>query len=218
MTPFCYGVSVEATLAIRHAGCYTSQLTLDHPVRITVLSGHQTRDGAVGLWELTGPDAALPAAFADLKAHPNIRRADVLDRREGAWVLETVDAEAGVSSALIGAGLVFLPPVVIADGLETYRVFAVERKQIDRAIRALGPKNPVTVLSARERVAGVGALATLTAKQRETLELAVREGYYERPKRTDLDRLAKKLKVSRPALAERLQRAEGKALAGLVGQ
>lgn len=209
---------MEAVLEVAHAGCYTSRLTLDHPVRVTVLSGHATPAGSVGLWELSGPDAALPLALADLKSHPNIRRASVLQKRPGAWILETLDTEAEVSNALIGAGLVFLPPVVISGGTETYRVFALTRRQVDAAVRALKPRNGVRVLALRERVAGVGALASLTGKQREALALAVREGYYARPKRTDLDALARKLRVSRPALAERLQRAEGKALGALLGE
>lgn len=209
---------MEAILEVRHAGCYTSALTLDHPVRISVLSGHSTAEGSIGIWELAGPDEVLPAAFAQLCAHPHIRRAEVLQRRKGAWILETLDTEAEVANALIGAGLVFLPPVIIADGTETYRVFALERKQVDRAVKALTPKNEVRVLSIHERVSGVGALAGLSDKQREALALAVREGYYERPRRTDLDKLAKAAGVSRPSFSERLQRAEAKVMRGLLGE
>ncbi len=208
---------VEAVLEVRHAGCYTSRLTVEHPVRVTVLSGHSTPEGSVGLWELSGPDDALAGAFSDLLSHPHIERADVLQKRPGAWILETLDTEAEVANALIGAGLVFLPPVIIANGTETYRVFALDRKQIDRAIRSLGPENPVRVVSLRERVSGVGALSGLTDKQREALALAVRAGYFDRPKRTDLDAIAKSLRVSRPAAAERLQRATSKVLEALLG-
>lgn len=209
---------MEAILEVTHAGCYTSQLTLDHPVRISVLSGHSTPHGSIGLWELAGPDEALPAAFEQLKAHPHIERADVLQRRKNAWILETLDTEAEVANALIGAGLVFLPPVIIANGTETYRVFALERKQVDRAVKALAPENTVRVLSIHEHVTGVGALASLSDKQREALELAVRSGYYDRPRRTDLERLAGAAAVSRPSFSERLQRAEGKVLRALFGE
>ena len=118
---------MEAIIEVEHAGCYTSDLTRRLGVAITVLSGHQTPRGSVGLWELSGPDAMLPVAVAELKEHPNIARCDVLRRDPGGWVLETVDREAEVSGALIAAGLVFLPPVLIRDGTETYRVFALER-------------------------------------------------------------------------------------------
>lgn len=206
---------MEAILEVEHAGCYTSDLTRRLGVAITVLSGHETPQGSVGLWQLTGPDAALPRAVEDLRAHRNIARVDVLRRTPGAWVLETVDKEAEVSGALIRAGLVFLPPVHIRDGTETYRVFALERAQVDKAVKALSRKNKVHVRAVRETVLALSPLARLSQPQREALELAFREGWYERPRRTDQDRLARKLKVSRPAVAERLQRAEANLMRAL---
>ena len=206
---------MEAILEIEHAGCYTSDLTRRLGVAIKVLSGHTTSEGSVGLWELSGEDAVLPRAVDELRAHRNIRRADVLQKRPGSWILETVDTEAEVANALIGAGLVFLPPVVIAGGTETYRVFALDRKQVDRAVKALSKRNRVSVRSVRDRVVTASPLAGLTPKQRETLEAAWREGWYDRPRRTDQDALARKLKVSRPALAERLARAESNVMRAL---
>lgn len=182
---------------------------------ITVLSGHQTPEGSVGLWDLSGPEEALPLAMRELRAHPHIRRADVVQKRPGSWILETVDTEAEVSSALIGAGLVFLPPVLIAQGTETYRVFALDRKQIDRAVKALSKRNKVHVRSVRERVVSASPLASLTPAQREALEAAWRDGWYDRPRRVDQERLAQRLGISRPALAERLSRAEANVMRAL---
>lgn len=206
---------MEAILEIEHAGCYTSDLTRRLGVAITVLSGHETPQGSVGLWQLTGPDAVLPRAVEELRAHRNIARVDVLRQTPGAWVLETVDREAEVSGALIRAGLVFLPPVHIRDGTETYRVFALERAQVDRAVKALSRRNKVHVRAVRETVLAPSPLARLSPAQREALELAFREGWYDRPRRTDQARLARKLKVSRPAVAERLQRAEANLMRAL---
>jgi predicted DNA binding protein len=208
---------MEAVLEVTHAGCYTSKLTMEHPVMISVLSGHATREGNVGLWEMTGPEDALAAAVAQLEDHPNIVRVDVLQRRDGSWILETLDTEAEVANALIGAGLVFLPPVLIRNGTETYRVFAIDRHQVDNAVKALEPKNTVRVLALREHVTSLGALSGLTEKQRAALEAAVRDGYYDRPRATDLDTLARKLGVSRPTLGEHLARAESKVMHGLFG-
>ena len=206
---------MEAILEVEHAGCYTSDLTRRLGVAITVLSGHETPQGSVGLWQLTGPDAVLPRAVEELRAHRNIVRVDVLRRTPGAWVLETVDKEAEVSGALIRAGLVFLPPVHIRDGTETYRVFALERAQVDKAVKALSRRNKVHVRAVRETVLAPSPLARLSQPQREALELAFREGWYDRPRGTDQDRLARKLKVSRPAVAERLQRAEANLMRAL---
>jgi predicted DNA binding protein len=206
---------MEAVIEVDHAGCYTSDVTRRFDVAITVLSGHQTPEGSIGIWELAGADDAIPGAVAALKEHPNLPRVDVLRKAPGAWILETLDTEAEVASALIGAGLVFLPPVRIRGGTETYRVFALDRKQVDRAVKALSKKNRVVVHALRERVSAGSPLAALTTKQREALEAAYREGWYDRPRRVDQERLASKLRVSRPSLTERLARAEANVVRAL---
>lgn len=57
-------------------------------------------------------------------------------------------------------------------------------------------------------------LTELTETQRETLEVAVTNGYYDEPKDISLDALAAQLDVSKSALSRRLKRAE----ANLVSQ
>jgi len=56
----------------------------------------------------------------------------------------------------------------------------------------------------------------LTKKQREVFELAIKEGYYDVPKRTDLKELAKITKVSIATCQEHLRRAEAKIIPRLV--
>ena len=51
---------------------------------------------------------------------------------------------------------------------------------------------------------------SLTDKQRQIFGLAVDEGYYDIPKRTDLTKLAKLMKISVATLQEHLKRAESK--------
>nr|WP_303651838.1 helix-turn-helix domain-containing protein [Halovenus rubra] len=53
-------------------------------------------------------------------------------------------------------------------------------------------------------------LGTLTDKQRETLEFALHEGYYERPRKVELSTLAKQLGISKSATSQRLRTAETK--------
>lgn len=50
----------------------------------------------------------------------------------------------------------------------------------------------------------------LSPKQKEAIELAVKEGYYEYPRKIDLEKLAKITKVKRQTFQEHLRRAEKK--------
>lgn len=56
----------------------------------------------------------------------------------------------------------------------------------------------------------------LTDKQKEVFELAVKEGYYDIPKRTDLIKLAKAMEISVATYQEHLKRAEAKIVPRLV--
>jgi predicted DNA binding protein len=53
-------------------------------------------------------------------------------------------------------------------------------------------------------------LDRLTEKQREALEFALAEGYYERPRGVDLGTLAEELDISKSAVSQRLRTAETK--------
>lgn len=51
-------------------------------------------------------------------------------------------------------------------------------------------------------------LDVLTEKQRDTVELALEKGYYDRPRGTDLAELASRLDISRSAVSQRIRAAE----------
>lgn len=61
-------------------------------------------------------------------------------------------------------------------------------------------------------------LSVLTDKQRQTVELALREGYYERPREADLTELAEQLDLSKSAVSQRLRTAERKLIKSTLGQ
>jgi len=56
----------------------------------------------------------------------------------------------------------------------------------------------------------------LTEKQKKAFELAIKEGYYDIPKKTDLKKLAKIMKVSLATFQEHLKRAEAKIIPRLL--
>ncbi|WP_265111761.1 helix-turn-helix domain-containing protein [Halosolutus halophilus] len=56
----------------------------------------------------------------------------------------------------------------------------------------------------------------ITDKQRETALTAVKSGYYETPRRTDLDELADRLDVSKSAVSQRLSAVESTLVTSLV--
>lgn len=61
-------------------------------------------------------------------------------------------------------------------------------------------------------------LDVLTDKQRETLELALRMGYYERPRDANLTDLSDELGISKSAVSQRLRTAEIKLIKTALGR
>lgn len=61
-------------------------------------------------------------------------------------------------------------------------------------------------------------LTDFTSKQRETIESAIRQGYYTRPREVTLAELAAEFGVSEQALAQRLSRAEQKIMEQLISE
>lgn len=59
-------------------------------------------------------------------------------------------------------------------------------------------------------------LSSLTGKQREAMEIAIREGYYARPREISLSELATTFDISQQALAQRLARAEEQIMKQLI--
>lgn len=57
----------------------------------------------------------------------------------------------------------------------------------------------------------------VTDKQREALEVAVEEGYYDRPREADLGVLAERLGVSKSAVSQRLNAVESNLVQTLIG-
>lgn len=56
----------------------------------------------------------------------------------------------------------------------------------------------------------------LTTKQKQALDLAVKHGFYEVPRKVELEQLAKAVKISRQAFSEHLRKAEAKLIPKLA--
>ncbi|GAA0234952.1 hypothetical protein GCM10009000_058030 [Halobacterium noricense] len=92
----------------------------------------------------------------------------------------------------------------------------------DEAIRTAASELPNGIHLRLERLGeyrpSAGRLSSmLTERQLELFELAVREGYYEVPRRTTHRNLAETLDISTGTVSEHLQRIEAKLISGYLG-
>lgn len=98
------------------------------------------------------------------------------------------------------------------DGFEDWEVASWDRKALMKIMSI--PDMEVKIKSVRNIKLGEIFLPhiypKLSPKQKEAVELAVKEGYYDFPRRINLEKLAKISKVKRQTFQENLRRAEKK--------
>ncbi len=112
--------------------------------------------------------------------------------------------------------LLVKPVHASSDGWEYWEVGCIDRKELNRLVMSAKRNYHGKLFSLKqEKVSSVSSLAVspgLSEKQRQCLDLAVREGYYEYPRRINMTELAKIARISYSTFQEHLSRAEAKVL------
>jgi len=106
------------------------------------------------------------------------------------------------------------PVVQRTDGFEDWELASWDKKELMKIFKI--PIYRVKLVSIEKRKLTDIVLShlspDLTSKQKQAIQLAMKKGYYEFPRKIDLVRLAKLSGVSRPSFQERLRKAEKKVI------
>jgi predicted DNA binding protein len=99
-------------------------------------------------------------------------------------------------------------PIVIEGGTQIHHLLAPNQEAFRKAFDTLRERfSKVHVLKIRRSPRG-SLGPGLTDKQLDAIKLAISNGYYDMPRKAEIKNLAKKLKIKRVAMQERLRRAE----------
>ncbi|QLG28993.1 helix-turn-helix domain-containing protein [Halorarum halophilum] len=195
------------------------------PAMYRVLSDAPYLDRVVGLhWNVSGDRLGLMVyAEGDAEAfRDGIRRiAAVLDFElvsagDGRFYAYLRNELNELSRRLFGTftrgSLLVVPPLVYGDGSVTFSVFG-PRDEVQAAIEQVPSPFEVTV----DAVSGMGATpglvgTSLSARQREAVEVAIDVGYYEVPRQGDYETIAARMECAPSTAAEHLRKAESKVL------
>lgn len=108
------------------------------------------------------------------------------------------------------------PAIIDFDGHEEWNIACAERKEIEKLIGISEKKYKGKLLLFKEtKLNNIGILSVLpnlTEKQKRAFILAEKNGYYEYPRKIELEKLAKMTKVSLSTYQEHLRKAEGQLL------
>ena len=122
-------------------------------------------------------------------------------------------------SSVFDKKIIYTKPVIQhIDGFETWELASWDKETLMKIIDI--PDFEMEILSIK-KVKGVDLFLPqiqpkISEKQMSSMKLAIREGYYSFPRKINLDKLAKKKKVSKQTFQENLRKAENKLVPFLV--
>lgn len=187
---------------------WIAEVSRAHPrSRFRLLGGIETDQGAVELGEVY--EGEVEAAAGTVRDHPAVRDHEFLhlddERAVSRYLLEDV----ALYRFLQEAGIPPEFPIEVEDGWFEFELTAdPERLNAISSGLDASPLGHELVFVARTRAHE----GLLTPRQREVLELAVREGYFEVPRATELSDLADQLGVTKSTISGVLRRAQARVL------
>lgn len=116
----------------------------------------------------------------------------------------------------------FVKPVVIdMNGYENWEIASYKKEELNRFIEKVGPLcEEFELLSIKEtklnKIYFPKVLPQLTDFQKEALEIAIQNGYYQIPKKISLRKLAKLMNISLATYQKHLQKAESKVMPDIL--
>ena len=124
-----------------------------------------------------------------------------------------------IYSSVFDRKIIYTKPVVQhIDGFETWELASWDKKTLMKIMDI--PDFEMKILSIK-KIEGVNLFLPqiqpkISEKQMDSIKLAISEGYYQFPRKTDLNKLAKIKKVSKQTFQENLRKAENKLVPFLV--
>ena len=200
---------IEAKLEITAEGYYSCDITRKIPVRVDLVS----INGPLGfgiIQSLSGEEKPLIDYVKALKKSTSIAEVRVTFKTpEQYWTEVTHKLKRkSIHDTILESGCMSRFPIVIEGGTQVHHLLAPDTSAFRLAFDNLRSRfAKVHVLNVRRSPRGTLGPG-LTQKQLDAIKLAISNGYYEMPRRSEIEKLARKLQIKRVAMQERLRRAE----------
>lgn len=204
---------------LRHKDCIFAPLVEKYSLHIEFFPMNHYRKGN---WIYTpaihipkGTESNIKKYLKELRENENVVKMEV---SKVVFTLTREKAQEGHYEVIYNPEIMFITPGHnTPDGYEGWEVASWNRKVLEGLIIVMEKAKNVIhfeILKFEEKnldeVYIVQLFPQLPKKQKEAIELAYSNGYYQYPRRTNLDKLAKLAKVSKQTLQENLRKAESR--------
>lgn len=170
----------------------------------------------VGLGFLEGNDKAKTEFIKDLEKDKRVYKIEYNESFFICITRETKSKEAQRYVHLFYNPLLIRlkPTIIYSDGWEENELACFERKFLDDIYKISEEKYKLKIKYIKqEKIKNIGILNIfpgLSKKQKMAVELAIKHGYYEHPRKTEVQKLAKMVNTSFSTFQEHLRKAERK--------
>lgn len=188
-------------------GVWVSDVSRSHPeVRFRVVTVQVADGEGVGVVELRGGPEQVAAAIDAAESHPTLSDLDVLEESENTTLIQFQTEAPLLMTAASESGAPFETPFEIQEGEGVWDVTSARSSlsKLSRRLEDLGINYEI------EHVRMVDDDSLLTERQRELVDLAIAEGYYDTPRESTLSEVAEEAGLAKSTASETLHRAEGK--------
>ncbi len=154
-------------------------------------------------------DARIDAVLADIQTHPSLVEMFVLAKDVEEALVNVKTRDSWLLASLIAAEVLLRFPVKVGwDGNHAVGTWTITgmRDRVDHLLSLLEEKQVQVELKSIQKIQSNQIQGTLTPRQAEILELALKLGYFEFPRKTNLTNLAKQVGVAKSTLSEILRR------------
>ncbi len=226
---------LEYTFKITHRGCWTETVNDEFPdLRATIVYSYRVRGNSVTMIEAANVESGDVDRLVEwLEAHEVMSTAQLVNYdsdRETAVIslVGNYDHDPKtepVLNILLENQCFPAMPATVSNGREHWSVLTADHEHASRAhaeLQALGVLEVDGLKSPQENrlLTGIGeirqAVQDLSPRQREVLLRAIEHGYYESPRKCNIETLAELDDANVSTVGEHLRRSEAKILAAAV--
>ncbi len=199
---------IEVELSVYIKGSYGCELTKMHEdLTLEIISGYTEGGTVQGLIKSNYPSNELKKLEDNFKAYKYIKNFEVLESGYARIVADSSDFPLAQSVHEVGAFYIY--PIRFSKGREICTLVFENKEDLRKMLKSLEVDWKIVRI---ENVNLQFDLKDLTPQQLKAVNLAIEKGYFEIPKKVNLEELSEQMKLSRTTFLEHLRKAEKKIL------